>query len=146
MLTVENVSVVGVLELPISRWVAPTDVDQPFPRVEPAFDFTALLVESDASFAPAFESIDFDGLPFFPTALPPVAYIESSTSTASEVPGSVTPGLPSRVFTPGRWFRPVQVRPMDAGLHVSRPLTSCPFRVRVPRSWFSHPSRCTMRS
>lgn len=43
----------------------------PFPKVNPACDFVALLVELEASFAPAFESTDLDGLPPFPILVTP---------------------------------------------------------------------------
>lgn len=45
----------------------PTGPDQPFPKVDPACDLVALLVEFEASFAPAFDSAAFEGFAFFPT-------------------------------------------------------------------------------
>ena len=59
-----------MLELPLNRGVAPTDSDQPFPKVDPACDFAALLVEFEASFAPAFDSAAFDGFALFPMVSP----------------------------------------------------------------------------
>ena len=57
------------MELACGSQEAPTVQTHPLPRVEPAFDFAALLVEFDASFAPAFERADLDGLPPFPIDL-----------------------------------------------------------------------------
>ena len=70
----------ATLELPLIKGVAPTVSDQPFPKVDPAFDLAALLVEFEASFAPAFDSAAFDGLALFPM-VPPFVWTLSVIKT-----------------------------------------------------------------
>lgn len=41
----------------------PSQQPHPFPKVEAACDFVALLVEFEANFEPAFERAAFEGLP-----------------------------------------------------------------------------------
>lgn len=57
------------LELPPANERQLYQLDQPFPKVDPACDLPALLVELEASFAPACDSAAFDGFALFPMVL-----------------------------------------------------------------------------